>query len=83
MFHLIHRYPQKGVDILGKLFEIYNRDAIDDKNQIAVRTLQFIDDRLSFVTFQLDSVEKNIAGYKANASVVDLGRPGHAIILAR
>ena len=65
--------PQKGVDILAKLFEVYNRDAISDKNQIAVRTLQFIDDRLDLVTFQLDSVEKHIAGYKSNTSVVDLG----------
>ncbi|MDQ6762705.1 MAG: hypothetical protein M3015_08760, partial [Bacteroidota bacterium] len=64
--------PEKGVDVLAKLFEIYNKDAIKDKNQIAVSTLQFIDDRLALVTFQLDSVEKNIAGYKSNSSVVDL-----------
>ncbi len=70
--------PEKGVDILAKLFEIYNKDAIADKNQIAVSTLQFIDDRLSLVTFQLDSVEKNIAGYKANSSVIDLsGQAGN------
>ncbi|MEO6637815.1 MAG: polysaccharide biosynthesis tyrosine autokinase, partial [Ginsengibacter sp.] len=64
--------PEKGVDILAKLFQIYNKDAIEDKNQIAVSTLQFIDDRLALVTFQLDSVEKHIAGLKSNTSVVDL-----------
>ena len=50
--------PEKGRDILNKLFEIYNLDAIDDKNQIAEKTLRFIDDRLELVTAQLDSVEK-------------------------
>ncbi len=64
--------PEKGRDILNKLFEIYNSDAIDDKNQIADKTLRFIDDRLILVTAQLDSVEKNIAGYKSRESVVDL-----------
>ena len=65
--------PEKANDILTRLFQIYNRNAIDDKNQIAVRTLQFIDDRLDLVTLQLDSVEKNIAGYKSSTSAVDLG----------
>src|SRR5206468_6265164 len=72
--------PEKGRDILNKLFEIYNVDAINDKNQIAERTLRFIDDRLELVTAQLDSVEKNIAGYKARESVVDLGTQAKAYL---
>ncbi len=65
--------PTKGVDILNKLFEVYNFDAIEDKNQIAAKTLAFIENRLNLVVGQLDSVEKNIQNYKTQESVYDLG----------
>lgn len=65
--------PEKGVDFLNRLFEVYNDDAIEDKNQIAAKTLAFIEDRLNLVVGQLDSVEKNIQRYKTQESVYDLG----------
>ncbi len=65
--------PEKGVDFLNRLFEVYNFDAIQDKNQIAAKTLAFIEDRLNLVVGQLDSVEKNIQRYKTQESVYDLG----------
>ena len=51
--------PEKGIAILNKLFEVYNIAGINDKNEIAQRTLKFVDDRLSKVTAELDSVERN------------------------
>jgi capsular exopolysaccharide synthesis family protein len=68
--------PQKGIDVLTKLFDIYNISAIIDKNQTAARTLAFIDNRLRLVTFQLDSVESNIQSYKSRNEVIDLGAQG-------
>ncbi len=65
--------PPKGVDFLNRLFEVYNYDAIEDKNQIAAKTLAFIEGRLNLVVGQLDSVEKNIQNYKTRESVYDLG----------
>ncbi|MCB0708077.1 MAG: hypothetical protein KDC15_01575, partial [Chitinophagaceae bacterium] len=65
--------PAKGADILNALFDAYNADAIEDKNQIATKTMQFIDDRLLLVTGQLDSVEKNVQDFKTRESVYDLG----------
>ncbi len=64
--------PEKGIDILNELFRVYNNDAIEDKNLIADKTLHFIDDRLALVSSQLDSVERNIAGFKSREAVVDL-----------
>ena len=65
--------PDKGVDFLNKLFEVYNYEAIIDKNQIAAKTLAFIENRLNLVVGQLDSVEKNIQNFKTRESVYDLG----------
>ena len=64
--------PQKGIDILTRLFEVYNAKGIDDKNQTAAKTLDFIDKRLGLVTFQLDSVEKNVETFKSKNQVIDL-----------
>jgi tyrosine-protein kinase Etk/Wzc len=65
--------PKKGADILNKLFEVYNKAAIEDKNLMATKTLNFIEDRLSAVINQLDSVEKNMETYKTQQGVLELG----------
>src|SRR5436190_16047319 len=56
--------PEKARDILARLFEVYNAAGIVDKNLIAAKTLDFIDDRLNRVLHQIDSVEQNIEAYK-------------------
>jgi tyrosine-protein kinase Etk/Wzc len=66
--------PEKGSEILKKLFEFYNKAGIEDKNQMAVKTLQFIDLRLATVTGQLDSVENNIETYKTTYGIADLSK---------
>ena len=68
--------PDKGRDILYRLFEVYNKDGIDDKNQIASKTLNFIEDRLNYVIHQLDSVEENIEAYKNRESLYSVGTQG-------
>ena len=65
--------PPKGVDVLNKLFQVYNNNAVTDKNQIAARTLAFIENRLHIVIGQLDSVERNIETYKTTQGVYNLG----------
>ena len=65
--------PKKGVDILSYLFKVYNKNAIDDKNQIAAKTLNFIQNRLQYVIGQLDSVERNIQSFKTREGVYNLG----------
>jgi capsular exopolysaccharide synthesis family protein len=64
--------PEKGFAILNKLFEVYNRAGIEDKNQMAVKTLDFIEERLKTITGQLDSVEKNIQDYKTKNDLINL-----------
>jgi len=64
--------PDKGVDVLNTLFEIYNNEGINEKNQTGDKTMNFIDERLAVVEGQLDSVNNNIMNYKARESVTDL-----------
>lgn len=50
--------PQKAADFLNAMVEIYNQDAIDDKNFISKNTQEFIDERLKFITKELGDVER-------------------------
>jgi capsular exopolysaccharide synthesis family protein len=56
--------PQKGEDILNKLYEVYTHMNEDDKNRIADSTISFIDERLAVVSAELSGVEKNIEQFK-------------------
>lgn len=64
--------PQRGIDIVDKLIDIYNQEGREDKNKIASNTLQFIDVRLKYLTNELSGVEKNVEQYKQQNKVTDV-----------
>ncbi len=55
---------RKAVDVLDKLVEVYNRDAIADKSEVDRKTLSFINERLSLLTSELSAVEGEVESYK-------------------
>ncbi len=63
---------EKGKDIINKLVEVYNKEAVEDKNQVASNTIQFIDERLKFLTAELSDVEKNVEQYKRKNELTDV-----------
>lgn len=63
---------QKGKDIINRLIEVYNADEIEDKNKETQNTINFIDQRLSSLTGELNSVEKNIANFKSSNRLTDM-----------
>lgn len=63
---------QKAEDILNTLIGVYNEKWIQDKNQIAVSTSQFIGDRLGVIENELGHVDENIAGYKSEHLMPDV-----------
>lgn len=63
---------RKAEDILNTLIEVYNEKWIQDKNQIAVSTSQFIGDRLSVIESELGNVDENISSYKSEHLLPDV-----------
>src|SRR5690606_37379010 len=70
---LVDAVPEKAEDIINKLVEVYNREAIDDKNQIAQNTVKFIDERLNFLVTELEDVEQDVEQYKRENQITDVG----------
>ncbi len=62
----------KAEDVLNQLVEVYNDDAIKDKNTAAKNTARFIDERLVEVQADLDSIERQIQKFKNDKGLVDL-----------
>jgi len=59
-------------DLIFRIIEIFNQYAIEDKNLIAERTYEFVEDRLGKITTELASVEKQAEKYKQDNNLTDI-----------
>jgi len=62
----------KSETILNKLIELYNQDAIIDKNMIASNTADFVQERLKLISADLLNVELSVESYKKKNSLTDI-----------
>ena len=61
-----------GMDYINNLIRQYNNDANDEKNQVASKTAEFIDERLAIINKELGSTETEMAEFKQRAGVTDV-----------
>lgn len=71
---------QRADDILNGLLEAYKRSIIDDKNQIAKSTADFIEDRIGLIYSELNDVEGQLAKFKQSSGMVDVKASSDAFI---
>jgi tyrosine-protein kinase Etk/Wzc len=64
--------PDKAKDVVNKLMEVYNREAIEDKNLMATNTLKFLDERLRYLTTDLSNTERIVEKYKSHNGLTDI-----------
>lgn len=69
---IIDQIPQRGIDYLNQLVTDYNRQANDDKNEIALRTEKFINSRLEKINAELGQTETQLQNYKQKNKMVEL-----------
>jgi tyrosine-protein kinase Etk/Wzc len=62
--------PKQGVDIVNQYMKEYQQASLEDKKQIAAKTLSFIDDQLDTVFHELGGVEKNLQKYREKNRVI-------------
>lgn len=63
---------QRAEDVLSMLISIYNENWVKDKNQIAVSTSMFINERLGIIEQELGNVEEDISSYKSEHLLPDV-----------
>lgn len=64
---------QRADDVLETMIGVYNENWIRDKNQIAVSTSNFINERLNVIEDELGNVDSDISSYKSEHLVPDVG----------
>ena len=63
---------QRAEEVLNTLIAVYNENWIKDKNQIAVSTSLFINDRLGVIESELGHVDENISTFKSENLLPDV-----------
>ena len=67
---------QKAEDILNKLADQYNLDAITDKNIVSIKTKEFIEERLQTVSLELSGIQDNFKQYKDQFGITGYSEEG-------
>ncbi|WP_346712684.1 polysaccharide biosynthesis tyrosine autokinase [Mediterranea massiliensis] len=63
---------RRGEDFINHLVENYNRDANNDKNEVARNTAHFIDERIAIINAELGTTEAELEEFKRRAGLTDL-----------
>ena len=63
---------QRAEDELNTLIAVYNENWVKDKNQIAISTSMFINERLGVIEGELGNVDNDISSYKSEHLLPDV-----------
>ena len=63
---------QRAEDVLNTIIAVYNENWVKDKNQIAVSTSMFINERLAVIESELGHVDDNISSFKSEHLLPDV-----------
>ena len=74
--------PQRSVDILNTLMEVYMKKNIGDRNRIALSTIDFIDKRIDIVGRDLANDENTIEEFKQKMGIADMAAQSGLLVSA-
>lgn len=63
---------RRGVDFINQLLMMYNINANNDKNEVAQKTAEFINERIGIISKELGSTELDLENFKRSAGITDL-----------
>lgn len=63
---------QRGIDFINCLVDFYNQETNDEKNEVAQKSAEFIDERIGIINRELGSTETELADFKQRSGLTDL-----------
>ena len=63
---------RRGKDFINKLLEMYNINANNDKNEVAQKSAEFIEERIGIINRELGTTESELADFKQRSGLTDL-----------
>ena len=71
--------PSRALAFINREIDLYNMDAVIDKNVMATNTANFIEERLRLIEKELADAEKNVEQYKEKHGIVDLAKDAELV----
>lgn len=68
--------PVRGKLILQELINQYDRASVTDKNQLALNTAKYLDEKIGVLSKELDSIGRAIEKFKTENNLVDVSAQG-------
>jgi capsular exopolysaccharide synthesis family protein len=66
--------PARAVHYLNELSDVYIQFGLDEKNRIANKTFNFIDNQISSINKDLESAGENYTQYRAQSRIIDMSQ---------
>lgn len=63
---------ERGIDFINRLVAFYNQDTNDEKNEVAQKTAEFIEERIDIINHELGNTESQLADFKQRSGLTDL-----------
>lgn len=70
---------EQEADYLNKLMEVYIRQGLDEKNQTAINTVDFIDQQLGVLNTSLQQAEMNLQNFRLDNNLINVSTEGSMI----
>lgn len=72
--------PEMESDYINKLMEVYIRSGLEEKNQTAINTINFIDEQLAVVVDSLNLAEAKMQNFKTKSKMMAISDEGKYLI---
>ena len=72
LLSIVTSNTSEGKAFLQELINQHTKDAIIDKNEISKNTLDFINERITYITRELTDVEQDVSSFKSSNKIFDL-----------
>lgn len=72
--------PKRAADFLNAVLNAYNEYTLNDKNQITLNTIRFIDGRLASLGEELNVLEHNIESFKKSRGITEINESSRLVL---
>ncbi|MEO7176879.1 MAG: polysaccharide biosynthesis tyrosine autokinase, partial [Saprospiraceae bacterium] len=72
--------PSRANALLDSLITYYNKLGIEESNQVALNTIDFIDERLQYISGELTDVEGGLQSFKEKNKTLGLSNEGELLL---
>jgi capsular exopolysaccharide synthesis family protein len=72
--------PERAMDYLNELVNVYNTESNNDKNEVAQKTAEFINGRIAEVNVELGATEDRLKSFKQSSGLFDVNETAKEVL---